>query len=143
MWATYDDTNFPRINVKLQGVPENNDDFDDFLTKWDSYNSGREGAEYIFVFDTSNVGMVNPKYTIKMSKFIKNLKKNPQFLKASVITCSSRYTRFLLRLIFLLQKPVANVYITTRSDTLFIDNLSNSLLNGRKIEGEDITVVNA
>lgn len=143
MWATYDDTNFPRINVKFQGVPVNNDDFDDFLTKWDSYNSGRDEAEYIFVFDTSNVGMVNPKYTIKMSKFIKKLKKNPQFLKASVITCSSRYTRFLLRLIFLIQKPVANVYITSRSDTLFIDNLSNSLLNGREIEGEDITVVNA
>ena len=36
--------------------------------------------------------MVNPKYALKMSDFIKELKKRPQFLKASVIKSGMTYT---------------------------------------------------
>ena len=39
MWATYDDSNFPIVNVKMNGVPENNEDFQNFLDTWNSYNS--------------------------------------------------------------------------------------------------------
>ena len=136
MWATFDDSNFPKVNVTFNGVPENDEDFNNFLTTWSSYNSERNSEQYVFVFDTTNVGMVNPKYAIRMSSFIKELKKNPQFLKASVIRCNSSYTRFLLRIIFWIQKPVANVYIISNPDNNVCDNLSNVLLNGTHQESD-------
>ena len=131
MWATFDESDFPKIKITLNGVPENEEDFTNFLTKWDSYNGEHlNGKNYVFIFDTNNVGMVNPKYALKMSSFIKELKAKPQFLKASVIKCNSAYTRFLLRIIFWLQKPVANVYIISKDDDAIINKMANLLLTG-------------
>ena len=73
MWATFDDNEFPKVKITFQGVPANDADFVDFLTQWDSYNTQRNNTPYVFVFDTTNVGMVNPKYALKMSDFIKEL----------------------------------------------------------------------
>jgi hypothetical protein len=146
MWATFDDSGFPKIKITLNGVPENNNDFTDFLTKWDSYNGSQYNNEkYVFLFDTTNVGMVNPKYAKKMGDFIKDLKKKPQHLKASVIKCNSSYTRFLLRIIFWLQKPVANVYIISNNDDRIVNSLTNLLLTGTHMNfnNEYTTVVYA
>ena len=86
-----------------------------------------------------------PKYAIKMSDFIKELKTRPQFLKASVIKSSSKYTRFLLRLIFWIQKPVANVYILSKNDDKIVNNLADLLLTGThmNVNNEYTTVVYA
>ena len=145
MWATFDDTEFPKVKITFQGVPANDADFVDFLTQWDSYNTQRNNTPYVFIFDTTNVGMVNPKYALKMSDFIKELKKRPQFLKASVIKSSSKYTRFLLRLIFWIQKPVANVYILSKNDDTIVNNLADLLLTGThmNVNNEYTTVVYA
>ena len=32
MWATFDESDFPKIKITLNGVPENEDDFTNFLT---------------------------------------------------------------------------------------------------------------
>ena len=146
MWATFDDSEFPKVKITLNGVPENNNDFIEFLTKWDSYNSSKYDAEkYVFLFDTTNVGMVNPKYALKMGDFIKELKKKPQSLKASVIKCNSSYTRFLLRIIFWLQKPVANVYIISNNDDKIVNNLADLLVTGKhmNVNNEYTSVVYA
>ena len=63
------------VNVKMNGVPENNEDFQNFLDTWNSYNSEKLNSgkvPYIFVFDTTEVGMVNMKYAIKMTILLKN-----------------------------------------------------------------------
>jgi len=39
MWAKFDETSYPIVNITLTGVPENDEDFNNFLTKWDSYNT--------------------------------------------------------------------------------------------------------
>ena len=77
MWATYDDSNFPIVNVKMNGVAVDNEDFQNCFDAWRSYNCGKLNSgkvPYIFVFDTTEVGMVNMKYAIKMTSFIKDLK---------------------------------------------------------------------
>ena len=67
---------------------------------------------FTFIFDTTNVGFVNPKYCIKMAMFIHNLKQREiQYLQQSFIIVSSKIVERLLELIFFLQKPVAPVYI--------------------------------
>ena len=146
MWATFNDSQFPKVEITFNGVPENEEDFVNFLTKWNSYNGSEyNGKEYVFLFDTTNVGMVNPKYALKMSDFIKELKKKPQYLKSSVIKCNSVYTRFLLRLIFWIQKPVANVYIISKNDDKIINSLTELLLTGNNmnVNNEYTTVVYA
>ena len=66
MWATYNDSNFPIVNVKMTGVPENNNDFQNFLDTWNAYNSNLEihdvgllksnefSAKFIFVIEVLN-----------------------------------------------------------------------------------------
>ena len=67
---------------------------------------------FIFIFDTTNVGFVNPIYCFKMAMFIHNLKQRKvQYLQKSNIIVSSDIVEKLLELIFFLQKPVAPVYI--------------------------------
>ena len=53
MWATYDDSEFPIIRVKLKGKIQNNVDFCNFVTTWESYNLRR--SEYVFIFDATEV----------------------------------------------------------------------------------------
>ncbi len=110
MFAEYNYNEFPYVRVKFSNTIENNEDFDSFLAGWiDLYNQKKN---FTFIFDTTNVGFVNPKYCIKMAMFIHNLKQREiQYLQQSFIIVSSKIVERLLELIFFLQKPVAPVYI--------------------------------
>lgn len=113
MFATFDDTAFPLIRVRLGSISDD-DDFFIFLKQWESYDSKYEN--YTFVFDTTNVGYIPVKYAYKMSLFISELKQrkaihNNVYLERSIIIASSWYVRGLLHLIFSMQKPVAPVYM--------------------------------
>ena len=113
MFATFDDTAFPLIRVRLGSISDD-DDFFIFLKQWESYDSKYEN--YTFVFDTTNVGYIPIKYAYKMSLFISELKQrkaihNNVYLERSIIIASSWYVRGLLHLIFSMQKPVAPVYM--------------------------------
>ena len=47
-----------------------------------------------------------------MRKFIKKIKEFPhQYLKKSLIIVSNKYVKYLLSLVFSVQKPIATVYI--------------------------------
>ena len=75
MWATFDYTQYEtRSIVKVEFSNEIDDaSFDEFLKKWiDLYNAERD---FSFVFDTTGVGYVPLKYSIRMSLFIGKLKK--------------------------------------------------------------------
>ena len=113
MFATFDDTAFPLIRVRLGSISDD-DDFFIFLKQWESYDSKYEN--YTFVFDTTNVGYIPIKYAYKMSLFISELKQrkaihNNVYLERSIIIASSWYVRGLFHLIFSMQKPVAPVYM--------------------------------
>ena len=127
MFAIFDDLQFPKIYIKLSKV-EDDTDFENFLQKWESYDNFKK--EYTFIFDTRNVEFVPLKYACNMSNFILNLKNkkkqnNSVFLSKSIIVCTNFYIRKLLEMIFLLQTPVANVYIVDDFDK--VENLYNKL----------------
>ena len=139
MWATFDDSAFPIIRVKLKGKIQNNVDFCNFITTWDSYNLRR--SEYIFIFDATEVGMVSIKYAFKMASFIKDLKRKEQYLKSSIIIVQSKYLRTLLNLIFKLQKPVANVYITRDGSETHVQRIRDVIYGGYSYDLRDVVFV--
>lgn len=139
MWATFDDSEFPFIRVKLTGKIQNNVDFCNFTTTWDSYNLRR--SEYVFLFDAREVGNVSIKYAFKMASFIKELKRKEQYLKSSIIIVENKYLRFLLNLIFRLQKPVADVYLTRDSSDKHIETLRSVIYGGYGYDLSQVTVV--
>ena len=58
---------FFNTNIKMIMI------FDNFLNSWlQLYNLQKD---FIFIFDTTNVGYIPIKYSFKMSAFIKKLKK--------------------------------------------------------------------
>ena len=114
-WAKFDTTDFPRVKVKMTGIVQNQQDFDKFLEGWrDLYSKNQR---FTLEFDTSDVGKVSMKYAFQMRSFISELKSNyPRLLERSTIRINSSWTRFLLRVIFFFQKPVADVHIENVSD---------------------------
>ena len=67
--------------------------------------------------------MINPsyKYALKMPMFIKRLKKREkQYLQKSIILINDNKIKYMLDFIFLVQSPVAPVYIY---------NINNGVLN--------------
>ena len=142
MWATFDDSNFPYVNIKMRGVPENDEDFQNFITTWDSYNLQRNNVPYIFIFDTTEVGFVNIKYAFRMSSFIKQLKTSEhQYLRGSIIVTGGVWSRFLLKIIFWTQRPVAPVYLTDNNNEDFIKNLYSEIYYGIEKRYDNVSIV--
>ena len=142
MWATYDDSNFPIINVKMTGVPRDDEDFQNFLTQWDSYNYNRNNQPYIFVFDTTEVGFVNIKYSFRMSSFIKQLKASEnQYLRGSVIVTGGVWSKFLLKVIFWTQRPVAPVYLTDSNNPSLINEIASNINQGIDKQYNHVSIV--
>ena len=142
MWATFDDSNFPYVNIKMRGVPENDEDFQNFITTWDSYNLQRNHVPYIFIFDTREVGFVNIKYAFRMSSFIKQLKRSEhQYLRGSIIVTGGVWSRFLLKIIFWTQRPVAPVYLTDNNNEDFIKNLYSEIYYGIEKRYDNVSIV--
>ena len=69
MFAEYNYYNFPYVKVKFNKNIENDTDFKNFLLKWIQLYNQKE--KFIFIFDTTNVGFVNPKYCFQMALFIR------------------------------------------------------------------------
>ena len=113
MFAEYNYDDFPYVRVNFNKTIENSEDFDKFLAGWiELYHQKKK---FIFIFDTTNVGFVNPTYCVKMAMFIHNLKRREiQYLQQSFIIVASNVVEKLLELIFFLQKPVSPVYIINK-----------------------------
>jgi hypothetical protein len=129
MWA---DFSYKQQNVivKFSNTIENEEDYNLFIRKWMELYSNKN--DFNFVFDTTNVGLVNMEYVFKMKKFIKKLKEFPRhYLKWSIIIVSNKYIRYILNMVFMFQKPVATVYIYNHEDTEPLDytKLINDVIN--------------
>jgi hypothetical protein len=114
MFAVYDYTRYEShsiVTVTLNSQVENDKDFDDFLLQW--LNLYIKKRMFTLIFDTSNVGYIPLIYSLRMSAFIGNLKKQKhQFLDKSIILINSNIVKHMLDFIFMIQAPVAPVYIT-------------------------------
>lgn len=126
MFATYNYSLYDTksiVHVKLNKKIENNNDFNTFLNKWRELYEKKKN--FIFIFDTSNVGFIPIKYSIQMSLFIKKLKKEKyQYLQKSIIYVNNNIVKRMLDFIFILQPPVAPVYIIDNKD--YIDLILNN-----------------
>ena len=122
MWAEYNYSPFPIVEVHMKGTIKNDEEFEDFLNQWRQLYQRKTG--FSFIFDTREVGYVKMKYALKMANFIKELKKeNKQYLKRSAIITGNWWTRLLLKMIFTLQTPVAPVEYHSSIDTIDLDRL--------------------
>ena len=119
-FATFDRSEFPKVKVAFSENIRDRNDFEKFLSEWlELYDNCKY---FEFVFDTINVGLINPKYSIMMSLFIKELKKRDiQYLTKSEIYVYNKFTKYLLDLIFNLQKPVAPVHIHYDDEIIIIN----------------------
>jgi hypothetical protein len=120
MFAVYDYTRYEShsiVTVTLNSQVENDKDFDDFLLQW--LNLYIKKRMFTLIFDTSNVGYIPLIYSLRMSAFIGNLKKQKhQFLDKSIILINSNIVKHMLEFIFMIQAPVAPVYITNNIDEI-------------------------
>ena len=126
MFANYDFTEYHDksiVNVKFSSTIQNDADFQDFLNKWLLLYELKK--DFTFIFDCENVGYVPIKYALKMSLFIRSLKKNEvQYLQKSIIYIPNHSAKRLLDIIFTIQPPVAPVYIV--NDKLQINDILNN-----------------
>lgn len=126
MFANYDFTEYHGksiVNVKFSSTIQNDADFQDFLNKWLLLYELKK--DFTFIFDCENVGYVPIKYALKMSLFIRSLKKNEvQYLQKSIIYIPNQSAKRLLDIIFTIQPPVAPVYII--NDKLQINDILNN-----------------
>ena len=125
MFADFNFDNFPIVTVKFNGSINNDDEFISFLQKWE--NLYFEEKDFILIFDTINMGLPPLKYCFKMSAFIKTLrKKQNQYLKKSVIIVKNKKILNLVNIMFMIQPPVAPVFITKENITVILNKINNS-----------------
>ena len=115
MFAQYDYSNFPIINITLNNTIENDNDFNNFINEWINLNNNKK--KYKMIFDTQNCGFINPKYCFYMAMFIKKMKKEKiKYLQKSQIIVYNNYILKLLELIFYFEKPIAPVEICLKNN---------------------------
>ena len=128
MFATFDYTLYESdsiVKVKFANNVTNDEDFNAFVQEWKNIYALQR--DFIFVFDTKQVGFIHIKYSIQMTKFIKKLKKEPhQYLQKSIILVQNNIVKRMLDFIFAIQPPVAPVYLTSNPDHIDI-LLSNQI----------------
>ena len=71
---------------------------------------------FIFIFNTINFKYASINHCLKLSCFLSKLKKAPiQYLKRSFIIINNPYLKYLLELLFTIQKPVSPVIIIDKN----------------------------
>jgi len=126
MFAEYNHDHYPVIFVSFSESIESEDEFDQFLNEWLLlYHNQRD---FSFIFDTRNMKNISIKYAIKMTLFIKKLRKeNYHYLQKSLILVNDKSIKRLLDFVFTLQSPVAPVYIWLNDDDVSDSSLIETL----------------
>jgi predicted MPP superfamily phosphohydrolase len=128
MFAQYNYDNFPVVFVTFSESINSETEFDQFLNEWLILYHNRQDFSYIF--DTRNMKNISPKYAIKMTLFIKNLRKEPyHYLQKSLILVNDKHIKRLLDFVFTLQSPVAPVYLWLNDSENSDSENSDSELN--------------
>ena len=127
MFANYNYDNFAVIFVEFSENINSETEFDQFLNEWLILYHNRQ--DFSFIFDTRNMKNINIKYAIKMTLFIKSLRKEPyHYLQKSLILVNNKHIKRLLDFVFTLQSPVAPVYLWLNdSDINDSENINNDL----------------
>lgn len=137
MFANYNYDNFPIVFVTFSESINSETEFDQFLNEWLILYHNRK--DFSFIFDTRNMKNISPKYAIKMTLFIKNLRKQPyHYLQKSLILVNDKHIKRLLDFVFTLQSPVAPVYLwQVNGDELDKEYLINTLNTINRVDLKD------
>ena len=135
-FANFDKSNFPIIKVNFNKTIKDYKQYQQFERDW--LSCYMNSKEFIFLFDTTNVGFVNPQYAYYLSNFIYKLKNELKFdlLKYSIIKVANNYIKHLLNITFMIQSPVAPVYLVEKD--IDMDNLVNDIENKKIIKDNNI-----
>jgi len=134
----FDNSNLPQINVHFNNTINNKNEYLEFEKDW--LKCYQENKDFFFVFNTSNVGYINPSYAYNLTLFIQDLKsKKFNHLLYSIIIVNNWYIKQLLFWVFQVQKPVSNVYIV--ENNINISELINDIQNNKIIKNEKIVIV--
>ena len=139
MFSEFNYKYFPYIIIKFNGTIKNDNEFYNFIDNWNNINNNK--CEYLMIFDTTELNLVNIKYCFLLANFIKKLKleikkNNKTYLNKSIIIIKHNFVKYLLDLIFYIEKPIADIYLTTsllhdiidkNYDILQEKNLENNL----------------
>ena len=139
-FAYFDKTHLPIINIKFNNTINNIKEYQQFERDW--LCCYMEKDKFVFLFDTTNVGYVNPLYAYELSKFIYKLKYElkSNLLKYSIIKVSNWYIKHLLNITFLIQSPVAPVYIVEENINMI--DLYNDIEDNKTIKDDNILFIN-
>jgi hypothetical protein len=135
MFANYNYDNFPVIFVEFSESITSENEFDQFLNEWLILYHNRR--EFSFIFDTRNMKNISIKYAIKMTLFIKNLRKEPyHYLQKSLILVNDKHIKRLLDFVFTLQSPVAPVYLWLTDNEINNNEINNNEINNNDYNKE-------
>jgi hypothetical protein len=136
MFAEYNHDHYPIVFVNFSESIESEDEFDQFLNEWLLlYHSQRD---FSFIFDTRNMKNISLKYAIKMTLFIKELRKEKyHYLQKSLILVNDKSIKRLLDFVFTLQSPVAPVYIWLNDDDISVTSLIETLNTINRLDLRD------
>lgn len=137
-FANFDRSTFPKICVKFNKNIKSYDDYRNFEKEW--LRCYIENKNFYFVFDTSNVGYVNPLYGYNLTNFIQQIKSLKfDLLQFSIIIVDNWYIKQLLFWVFQIQSPVADVYIVEKN--INTDVLIDDIQNNKLIKDENIYII--
>jgi hypothetical protein len=136
MFAEYNHNYFPVIFVSFSESINSEDEFDQFLNEWLLLYHNQ--IDFSFIFDTRNMKNISIKYAIKMTLFIKKLRKeNYHYLQKSLILVNDKSIKRLLDFVFTLQSPVAPVYIWLNDDDISDLSLIETLNSINRLDLRD------
>ena len=139
MWAKYDYSKFPIVKVTFNEKINGEEEFNEFLKEWVLLYDNKK--DFTFIFDSSNISKFNISYAFKMRKFIKKIKEFPhQYLKKSLIIVSNKYVKYLLSIVFSVQKPIATVYIYDKKPDEEL-NFNNLMKNIEENINDDFKII--
>ena len=137
-FAIFDKSCLPKISVKFSKKIYSYDDYKNFEDEW--LQCYIEYKDFYFVFDTMDVGLVNPVYGYYLTSFIKKIKKlKYDYLKFNIIIVNNWYIKQLLFWVFQVQSPVADVYIVEKN--VDVNELIENINNNRLVKNEYIYIV--
>lgn len=123
-WCMVNKDNFPIVKVCFNSRIQTEEEFEYFINEWVKLYEDKK--DFYFIFDTRRIGMINMKYTYRISKFIKELKRRDvQYLKKSIIIVKNKPIQLLLNIVFGITKPVAPVYLFSNNDPVVADDIDN------------------
>ena len=119
---------FPIVLIKFKNQEINDRDFDFFLRSWENIYSYKKN--FALIFDMIDMPIYSLRYSFKMASFIKKIRGfSIQYLKKSIMIIDNDKILQMLKFIFYLQPPVADIYITKEN----VENILHHIENDNNI----------